>query len=160
MQQAVVSLSSQGRPQSTACTLAVLLFGGCPYAVAPSTPVTTGLSRTHWPAQHTALSAAQTLLLSRHAGGGVVAGVQDASWSIPFVSPELLCALLTGEDQPAVDLLANDMWAMGVILVRLLASHNMFGVNLEDGADALKQRHNPRLQTQLAVNKQSQWVRC
>lgn len=71
----------------------------------------------------------------------------------------MLEGLLTGQDQPAVDLLANDMWAMGVTLVQMLTAYNMFGVNFEDGADALRQRHDTAFQKQLAASRQLDWVR-
>ena len=87
------------------------------------------------------------------------AGVLGATHSVPFVSPQMLEGLLTGQDQPAVDLLANDMWAMGVALVQMLTAYNMFGVNFEDGTDALKQRHNTAFQKQMAASRQLDWVR-
>ena len=71
----------------------------------------------------------------------------------------MLRNLWTGEDRPAVDLLANDMWAMGVILVQMLTAHSMFGVNFEDGPDVLQHNHDPGFQAQLAAGKHSEWVR-
>ncbi|KAL3140458.1 cAMP-dependent protein kinase catalytic subunit [Trebouxia sp. C0009 RCD-2024] len=86
------------------------------------------------------------------------AGVQDATCSIPYVSPQMLHNLWTGENQPAVDLLANDAWALGVILVQMLTAFAMFGVNFEDGPDMLKHNHEPGFQAQLAACKHSEWV--
>ncbi|KAL3140477.1 cAMP-dependent protein kinase catalytic subunit [Trebouxia sp. C0009 RCD-2024] len=86
------------------------------------------------------------------------AGVQDATCSLPYVSPQMLHNLWTGEDQPAVDLLANDIWALGVILVQMLTAFAMFGVNFEDGPDMLKHNHDPEFQAQLAACKHSEWV--
>lgn len=53
--------------------------------------------------------------------------------SIPFVELQLLCGLYSTEEQPPTVSLANDMWAMGVILVYLLAAFNAFGVDANNG---------------------------
>ena len=50
------------------------------------------------------------------------------------------------------------MWSMGVVLVFLLAAHNIFGYNIEDGADVLK-HYTPQVQLRVAVTKQAEWVR-
>lgn len=46
---------------------------------------------------------------------------------------QLLCGLYSTEEQPPTVSLANDMWAMGVILVYLLAAFNAFGVDANNG---------------------------
>lgn len=69
--------------------------------------------------------------------------------------------LYSKKEQPAIDLLANDMWAMGVILVYLLAAHNTFGVNMEDGINLVRKwRDDSRIQLSLACQNLAQWVRC
>ncbi|KAL3152668.1 hypothetical protein ABBQ38_012265 [Trebouxia sp. C0009 RCD-2024] len=68
-----------------------------------------------------------------HVGGHreQVAAVKGAPHNIPFVG-QLLRELYSTKQLPAIDLLANDMWAMGVILFHLLAAHNTCGVNMDD----------------------------
>ena len=66
----------------------------------------------------------------------------------------MLWGLLKRRDQPAVDLLANDMWVMGATLVQMLTAYNMFGVNFEGAAYAPKQRHNALFPMQLAASRQ------
>ena len=59
------------------------------------------------------------------------------------------------------DLWANDMWAMGVILVYLLSAHNTFDVSVEDGVDLVRKwRNDSGFQLNLACQKLAEWVRC
>lgn len=57
------------------------------------------------------------------------------------------------------DLLANDIWAMGAVLVFMLAGHLIFGTNHEDGAEAVSKYRNPETQKYVSIIKQAQWVR-
>lgn len=59
----------------------------------------------------------------------------------------------------SVDLLANDMWAMGVVLVCLLAGYNIFGINHEDSADLVSKFGDMQTQVDVVIAKQAQWVR-
>lgn len=68
----------------------------------------------------------------------------------------MLSALIGG--RVYVDLLANDMWAMGVILVCMLAGHSMFGINREDKPELRAKLHDQQTELDVAMAKQRQWV--
>lgn len=73
----------------------------------------------------------------------------------------MLCGVVCrelGKEQPVIDLLAHDMWSMGVTLVFLLAAYQIFGLNIEDGPDVLK-HNNDFTQLRVAIMKQAKWVR-
>ena len=58
----------------------------------------------------------------------------------------------------SVDLLANDMWAMGVVLVCLLAEYLIFGINGEDGPEQLAKCRDEQTLQDVAMAKLLQWV--
>ena len=65
---------------------------------------------------------------------------------------------ICGRDM-SIDQLANDMWAMGVVLVFLLGGYNIFGINYEDCADVeLKPDELYSRQLNVLIGKQSDWV--
>ena len=66
---------------------------------------------------------------------------------------------ICGKDM-SIDFLANDMWAMGVVLVFLLVGYSIFGINYEGGADVeLKPGELHIDQLDVVIQKQSAWVR-
>lgn len=82
--------------------------------------------------------------------------MKGAAWSTFYASPQILSALSGGT--MCVDLLANDMWAMGVILVCMLAGHSMFGINREDGPELVDKLRDEQTEWDVAMAKQRQWV--
>lgn len=85
-----------------------------------------------------------------------VAGVEGAIWSTSYISPQMMRA--TNGRRVSVDLLANDMWAMGVVLVCLLAGYLIFGINGEDGPDLLAKCCDEQTLQDVAMAKLLQWV--
>ena len=51
----------------------------------------------------------------------------------------------------SVDLLANDMWAMGVILVCMLAGYSMFGIKREDRPELRAKLHDQQTEWDVAI---------
>ena len=89
---------------------------------------------------------------------GHAAGIEDAVYTAFFVSPQMLYQIC-GKDV-SIDFLANDMWAMGVVLVFLLVGYSIFGINYEGGADVeLKPGELHIDQLDVVIQKQSAWVR-
>ena len=58
----------------------------------------------------------------------------------------------------SVDLLANDMWAMGVVLVWLLSGYSTFGINYGDSPELVAKGRDRETQAEVASAKQCQWV--
>ena len=77
-------------------------------------------------------------------------------WTSGFISVQMLRDMCS--NTLTVDLLANDMWAMGVVLVFLLTGHLIFGTNDEDDAEAVSKYGNPETQLHIALIKVAQWV--